>query len=293
MKMTKCDFKSNGVRCDGDLYLPASVSKPPVVIMAHGLAAQKNFRIPAYAERFVEKNMAAFLFDYRTFGQSDGTPRHIVDPFQHLKDWEAAIRHMRSCPEVDGSRVALWGSSFSGGHVIATAAKDDRISAVVSQVPFASGFSSIQMKSLKDIVLSSVYGVYDGLRKVLSLSPHYSPVIAYPGTFAAMNTEESYKGYLSIMDEDTTWENKLASRVFLTLPLYSPRRCASRVKAPTLVMAGKQDSIIPFKAVEKMAGRLPKGELVVMDCNHFDPYTGDMFERFVEKQADFLEKHLA
>lgn len=292
MKMIKCDFKSNGLRCDGDLYLPEGVSKPPVVIMAHGLAAQKNFRLPAYAERFVEKKIAAFLFDYRTFGKSDGTPRQIVDPFQHLKDWKAAIRHMRDCPDVDGSRLALWGSSFSGGHVIATAAKDEKISAVVSQVPFASGFSSIQMKSLKDIVLSSVYGVYDGIRNILSLSPHYVPVIAYPGTFASMNTEESYKGYMSIMDEDTTWENKMAARVFLTLPRYSPLRCAHNVKAPTLVMAGKQDTIIPFKAVEKMAARLPRGELVVMECNHFEPYTGEMFERFVRKQAEFLAQHL-
>ncbi len=92
MKIKKSDFNSRGVRCDGDLYLPEGVNKPPVVIMAHGMAAQKDFRLPAYAERFVEKNMAAFLFDYRTFGKSDGEPRQMVDPDLHVQDWQAAKR---------------------------------------------------------------------------------------------------------------------------------------------------------------------------------------------------------
>ncbi len=133
MRKIKSDFFSKGIRCDGDLYLPENVKKPPVVIMAHGLSAVKAFRLPAFAERFVEKGMATFLFDYRTFGQSDGEPRHVVNPFHHVQDWLAAIAHVRNLTEIDSSRIALWGTSFSGGHVIIAAAKDAGIKAVVSQ----------------------------------------------------------------------------------------------------------------------------------------------------------------
>ena len=292
MKMEKYDFISRGVRCDGDLYLPEGTGKPPVVIMAHGMAAQKSFRLPAYAERFVEKNMAVFLFDYRTFGKSDGEPRHLVDPVWHVQDWQEAISHVRKRSDVDGTRIALWGSSFSGGHVIICAAADLDIKAVVSQVPFVSGWSSSRVKSFPDILLSTIYGTYDVIRGFWGLSPHYSAVIAHPGSFAAMNTAESYPGYMAIADKDSGWENQMASRAFIKVSMYSPIRKAKQVKAPTLVMAGRDDSLIPVKAVEKMAKRLPRGELIVMDCNHFEPYTGQFFEKFVKKQSEFLETHL-
>lgn len=283
---------SKGIRCDGDLYLPEGVSKPPVVIMAHGLSAVKAFRLPAFAERFVEKGMAAFLFDYRTFGQSDGEPRHLVNPFHHIQDWQAAIAHVRNLPEVDANRIALWGSSFSGGHVIIAAAKDAGIKAVVSQVPFVSGFSSIRLKSLSDINLATFYGMVDYIRTAFFLSPHYSPAIAHPGSFAAMNTEESYPGFRSIIPIGSDWENKMTSRAFILLAFYYPIFYAKKVKAPVLLIGGKQDSLVPFSAVQKTAKRLPDCEFVVLESNHFEPYTGARFEQSIKIQIDFLERKL-
>lgn len=292
MKIKKYNFLSKGVRCDGDLFLPENATNPPIVIMAHGMAGQKDFRLPAFAERFVQKNIAVFLFDYRTFGKSDGMPRQIVDPFRHVEDWQAAIAHVRTLPEIDVTRVALWGTSFSGGHVITCAAADSGISAIVSQVPFVSGFSSTRLKGCTDIILSTIYGIYDLIRASFSLPPHYSPVIANPGTFAAMNTAESYSGYMSIATEGLNWENKMASRAFMKISMYSPISKAKKVKAPSLVMAGRYDSLIPLDAVKKLAEKIPAGELIVVDCNHFEPYTGEFFEQFVCEQSKFLEKHL-
>lgn len=292
MIIRKSNFISQRVRCDGDLYLPENVNTPPVVIMAHGMAGQKNFGLPAYARRFVEKNMGVFMFDYRTFGESDGMPRQIVDPFHHLEDWRGAIAHVRTLTDVDGSRIALWGSSLSGGHVIVCASEDNDISAVVSQVPYVSSFSSLGMKSVKEIALASVYGVYDLMRAGLSLSPHYSPAVGRPGSFAAMNTEESYPGYMSIAGNDPAWENKIASRAFLKMALYNPIRRAGKVKAPALVMAGRYDSLIPLDAVVALSENLPKGKLIIVDCNHFEAYSGSFFEQFSEAQASFLAKQL-
>jgi pimeloyl-ACP methyl ester carboxylesterase len=292
MEIKPSDFISQRVRCGADLYLPENVNTPPVVIMAHGMAGQKNFRLPAYARRFVEKNMGVFVFDYRTFGESDGMPRQMVDPRHHLEDWKAAIAHVRTLTDIDGSRIALWGSSLSGGHVIVCASEDDDISAVVTQVPYVSSFSSMRMKSVKDIVLSSVYGVYDLMRAVLFLSPHYSPAVGRPGAFAALNTEESYPGYMAIAGDDPAWENKIASRAFLKMALYNPIRKAGKVNAPALVMAGRYDSLIPLDAVVALSETLPKGELIVVDCNHFAAYSGTFFEQFTEAQGSFLAKQL-
>lgn len=292
MKKTKSDFVSRGIRCDGDLYLPENVKKPPVIIMAHGLSAVKAFRLSAFAERFVEKGMAAFLFDYRTFGQSDGEPRHLVNPFHHVQDWLAAIAHVRNLPEVDPKRIALWGTSFSGGHVILAAAKDAGIKAVVSQVPFVSGFSSIRMRSISDIILATVYGMTDYIKTAFLLPPHYSPAIAQPGTFAAMNSEESYPGFRSIIPEGSKWENKMTSRAFILMAFYYPVYYAKKVKAPVLLIGGKNDSLVPFSVVKKTAERLPNCEFVALETNHFEPYTGARFEQSIKIQIDFLGRKL-
>ena len=149
MKIVKTDFIAKRVRCDGELLLPHNANKPPVVIMAHGMGAQKDFKLQDFASRFIDENVAAFLFDYRTFGKSDGEPRQLVDPIHHVEDWHAAIAHIRTLKEIDANRIALWGSSFSGGHVIMCAAKDHDIAAVVSQIPFVSGLSSLRQKKYR------------------------------------------------------------------------------------------------------------------------------------------------
>lgn len=72
-----------------------SQQPPPVVVMAHGMGAQKDIGLWMYAERFCEAGMAVVVFDYRTFGGSEGMPRHWVSPRRHLQDFEAVIKHVQ------------------------------------------------------------------------------------------------------------------------------------------------------------------------------------------------------
>ena len=54
-------FRSGDTDCAGTLYLPPDSERPPVVVMGHGLGAQQDFRLPAFAERFVERGLASVL----------------------------------------------------------------------------------------------------------------------------------------------------------------------------------------------------------------------------------------
>jgi pimeloyl-ACP methyl ester carboxylesterase len=63
-------------------------------------------------------------------------------------------------------------------------------------------------------------------------------------------------------------------------------------RPPVLIMAGAHDSLVPLNDTKKYADKLPHGELVVMDCNHFAPYTGEAFLKHIDKQVEFLERHL-
>lgn len=73
-------FRSQGESCAGWLYRPDSAETPPVVVMAHGFGGERTWRLPAFAERFAEQGLATFLFDYRTFGASEGEPPEPYRP---------------------------------------------------------------------------------------------------------------------------------------------------------------------------------------------------------------------
>jgi fermentation-respiration switch protein FrsA (DUF1100 family) len=79
-------FTSAGLRCSADLYLPDIAIASPLVIMAHGFGGERSFRLPAYAKHFARNGLAVLLFDYRTFGDSEGEPRYLVDPDRHVAD---------------------------------------------------------------------------------------------------------------------------------------------------------------------------------------------------------------
>ncbi|WP_424757795.1 alpha/beta hydrolase [Mycobacterium sp.] len=129
-------FNSGSDRISAWLYRPASDRDSPLLVMAHGLGAVRTMRLDSYAERFCEAGYACLVFDYRNFGDSEGAPRQLLDIRMQLQDWTVAVAYARTLAGIDPNRIGLWGTSFSGGHVIATAARLPGIAAVVSQCPF-------------------------------------------------------------------------------------------------------------------------------------------------------------
>ncbi len=226
MNRKDINFYSKGTRCAAWLYLPDGVKKPPVVIMGHGFAAERTFGLPAFAERFVKRGLAAFVFDYRNFGASDGEPRNLVAYRRHIADWRSAIAFVRGMNEVDGSRIALWGSSFSGGHVLVVAAGDRDIRAVVSQVPFVDGLASAGTLGVGFVLKATAAGLRDLFHAATFRSPYYIPAVGNPDTFAVMNTPEAMQGFLAILPKDSTWKNECPARIMLTVTMYRPIRYA-------------------------------------------------------------------
>lgn len=78
-----------------------------------------------------------------------GTSAAIALSRRHLQDWEAALAHVKGLSAIDASRIALWGASFSGGHVTVIAARHPELSAVVAQVPLTDGLAVLSSAPLK------------------------------------------------------------------------------------------------------------------------------------------------
>ncbi len=290
-KMEK-EFASHGLRCAGWLYLPEGVERPPVVVMAHGFGAEAAFGLPDFAEQFASAGMAVFIFDYRTFGESEGQPRNLVSPKRHLEDWRVAIQHLRGMREVNGDKMALWGTSFSGGHVITIASEDASVSAIVAQIPHVDGAGS--RRNIKPSVAARLAfaGLKDVARMVTSREPYYIKIVGEPHELAALNTPGCNEGYLALVPENTEWQNRCPARIALTVGAYRPITVAHKVKCPALVIMAEQDQLIPPRLVEKTANKMPDATLVSLPMDHFAPYSGQDFENVVAIETEFLKKHL-
>ena len=132
-------FLSGEVHCAAWLYQPERQEPHPVIIMAHGLGGTREMRLDAYAEKFCRAGYACLVFDYRHFGASEGQPRQLLDIAHQLQDWRSAVAYARTLDSLDATRVILWGSSFSGGHVLEVAAPDSPFAPAMVQGPFTDG----------------------------------------------------------------------------------------------------------------------------------------------------------
>ena len=205
-------FISRGTRCAAFLYRPRGKKNPPLVVMAHGFGAEMAFGLHPFAERFTREGLAVFMFDYRGFGQSGGTPRNLVSPRRHVQDWQAALDFACTIPGVDPGRVALWGSSFSGGHVLVTASRNPSVRAVVCQVPFVDGLAvALDTKAWK-LLRGTAAAARDLFRMLTLREPYYVRMAGRPEELALMNSPDSLDGYTALVPRGHPSRNECPGR---------------------------------------------------------------------------------
>jgi cephalosporin-C deacetylase-like acetyl esterase len=283
-------FDSGGSRCAAWLWADAELR--PCVVLAHGFGATRIARLDAYAERFAAAGFAALAFDYRHFGDSEGEPRQLLDIGRQLDDWRAAVRFARSLDGVDSDRIVLWGTSFGGGHVARIAAEDARVAAAISQAPYVDGIAALAAAGAPDVWRMTVAGVRDELQRLRRRPPHMIPIVGPPGRPAIMNSPDADPGYRAMFEPGAPFRNEVAARVALRVALYSPGRAARRIKCPWLVAVADGDAVTPPQPALKAAMRAPRGEVRRYEGGHFDVYRGELFERAVEDQIDFVRRNV-
>jgi dienelactone hydrolase len=286
-------FTSGGDRISAWLYRPTSSGPAPLLVMAHGLGAVRTMRLDAYAERFSAAGYACLVFDYRNFGDSDGQPRQVLDVDMQLADWAAAVAYARTLDGIDCDRIGLWGTSFGGGHVIATAARLPGIAAAVAQCPFTDGIASVRTISGPLITARiTARAVRDVVGARLGKPPVMVPTAGQPGEIALMNAPDAYAGYLRLVPEGAELPNEVAARIGLKVITYRPGRLTAKITCPILFCVCETDSVAPAGATLRYAAKAPRGEIRTYPEGHFEIYVDDAFERVVADQLAFLDKHL-
>jgi len=286
-------FRSGDAECAAVLVRPATDEPTACVVLGHGFGGLKEGGPIRVAERYAAAGYAGLAFDYRHFGESGGEPRQLLDIARQLDDWRAAVDHARRLDGIDPERIALWGSSFAGGHVLEIAAGDPRVAAVVSQVPYVDGIPTIRALRPVAALKLTYAGLRDQAGALLEREPSCIPLVGAPGSTAAMTTPDSEPGYRAIYDEGFQWRNEFTPRAVLRLPLYRPGRRAADVRCPLLVQVAADDAITPPAPAIDAATRAPHGELqVYAGLSHFDVYRGAAYEQVVADQVDFLARQL-
>lgn len=294
MRWTREDvrYPSGHVECAAWLYRPVDVERPPVVVLCHGLGGTRERRLDAYAERFAAAGMAALPFTYRNFGDSGGEPRQLLDIDLQLDDIAAAIAYVRGRKDLDGSRVALWGSSFGGGHVMVAAARDETIRAVVSQCPFTDGRASGGTLGLVSTLKIGALALADTIAGVFGRGPVYVQLAGTRGDAALMTAPDVTASYQRLA-AGAPFNNDVTARIALQIPSYRPGRRLAQVKCPVLLCVCDHDTVAPAEAALKYARTTTNAVVKRYPIGHFDIYFDAPFEHAVEDQLAFLEQHLA
>ena len=289
-------FKVEGDSISAWLYLPENTSSPvPCIVMGNGFGGTKNMVLDSYAVRFQEAGMAVLAFDYRYLGASEGQPRQLIWIPHQLQDYGAAIEYVRSLKEIDLAKIGLWGTSLSGGHVIVTAARDNKIACVLAQCPLLDGSAGYDQQlhrvGIKYTLRMMGHAQRDLVRSWLRLSPHKIPLVGKPGTIALMADEDAWNTFEELAPDD--YVNEACARIGIRMDKYRPIGKVNQIRCPVLIQACDHDIALPLKVVEKTAERLGKlAEVIHYPIGHFDIYRGENFETAVDDQISFFKKHL-
>jgi uncharacterized protein len=295
------EFGSQGATLRGRLYRPVDRSGPaPTVVMAHGFSATITMTADRYAEVFATAGLGVLLYDHCNFGASGGEPRFEINPWAQARGFRDAVTFAAGLPVVDEARIALWGDSFSGAVALVVAGIDERVAAVVAQVP-ATG---------SEMAPPDVDGrLYDALRTTLlegdiSGGPDDAigplPVVSADQLHAPslLKPIQAYRWFIEYGGRfGTGWENR-ATRVTPKTPApFHAALAAPHIRCPVLMQLSPVDEMVganpnvAHAVAELIAGPT---EIMEIDGGHFGllHHPSAWFDAASAAQRSFLRSAL-
>jgi len=267
------------------------------VVMACGTGVTKEPGTDPFAPALLKAGFTVLAFDFRRLGASGGTPRQVVRVDDQVDDYGAAIAFARGLPEVDPARVAIWGFSLAGGHVLRVAAADPDLAAAIAQAPLADGPAispnamramtpgaalRLQFRAVRDVVA----------RRLLRRAPVLVPLAGPRGTVASLTTRDGARGG-QVLDPDgryPEWEQTVAAGSALRLAFYRPGRAAAGISCPLLVMVYDDDQSVLTDPPTRVAERAPRGEVIRLAGDHYAAFE-DARDATISAEIAFLERH--
>jgi fermentation-respiration switch protein FrsA (DUF1100 family) len=286
-------FYSEGVKLDGDLFLPdglAAGERRAGVVLCHGYTGVKDLYLPDNAAVLNKAGYVVLTFDYKGWGKSEGT-RSRLAPFSRVADVQAAMTFLGIQPEVDKTRIGLYGTSYGCATVVFTAAIDERVKCTVGVVGM--GHGARWMRSVRrpdewfDLLARSEADreqrVLSGksamvAREEILLPDRQSAELAAKARAANPNAVGQIP--LEYIDETLQFH-----------PEWVVDKIAPR---PLLLIAAGDDRLVPPEDCASLYEKAkdPKKLVVVPGVGHYEVYAKPAFDVVMRETVDWFTRHL-
>ncbi|KAF9160307.1 hypothetical protein BGX21_002804 [Mortierella sp. AD011] len=290
-------FSSNNIKLSGHLYVPDTYKegdKLPAVVILHPGGGVKEQTAGLYAKELAGQGFITLAFDRRTQGASEGTPRHVEDPYDSVEDAKSAVTYLTLHEKVDTNRIGILGICAGGGYAISAASTDTRVKAVgtVSMVCIGALFTAIPKDALDGLVAQAgeARTEYAKTGEVKYLP--FLPCIDQLTEDSTPLMREGADYYLTSRGSHPRSPAKFALWSYDIITSYDSFTKIDRISPrPLLLVAGADaDTIEHSRQAFSRAGE-PKELYTIEGATHIELYDRKA-DKVAPKLTEFFKKHL-
>ena len=287
------EFYSEGVKLDGDLFLPADLKQGEVragVVLCHGYTGVKDLYLPDNAVVLNEAGYVVLTFDYKGWGKSEGA-RSRLAPFSRMADVLAAVTFLGIQGEVDKTRIGIYGTSYGCATVVYAAAIDERVKCTVGVIGMGHGrrwmrsvrrpdeWVDLLERSENDREKAVVTGESEMVaREVVLLPDRQSAALA--AAARAGNPNAVGKIPLEFVEETLQFHPEWV------VDKISPR--------PLLLIAAGDDRLVPPEDCQALFNKAlePKKMVTVPGYGHYEMYVKPAFDAVMDETVAWFGEHM-
>lgn len=283
-------FYSGGLKVSGILSSPRGVDSAPGIVLCPGFVGVKNWFLPDISKFLVEAGYVTLRFDYRGFGESEGTPGRVF-PLEQVEDARAALTFLSQYQQVDAQRLGVLGISFGGANAAYAAGVDKRIRCAVCLVAYGNGErwqKSLRRQwewreFLRRIERDRIRRVVDGSSELV----HRNEVVV-PDPKSESLIAESSRSHPHV-NFNVSLES--AERILD----FKPEQVVAQIAPRALLLVHSGDDVlVPPEESQYMyeKAQSPKRLVILPGAAHYDVYHGEAFQTVMGLTRDWYEEHL-
>ncbi|MGW6913188.1 alpha/beta fold hydrolase [Kitasatospora sp. NPDC054939] len=241
------------IQLDTSFFTTGS-SPRPAVLLGHGFGGSKQGERDR-ARQLARAGYAVLTWSARGFGDSGGRiglndPDREIADVRRLVDWLAQRPEVRLDAAGD-PRVGITGASYGGGAALLGSAHDPRIDAVATQVTWWNLADALFPQGVRDS--GAADGVFKKLWAGIFFTTGSAGDLAAPAGGPAKERRPDepvgcgrFLASLCAMYDRVATNGHADPEALALLERSSPSSVAGRLKTPTLVVQGQQDSLFPL-----------------------------------------------
>lgn len=249
--------------------------------------------LPQLAEHLQSANITALVYDPRHLGESDGIPRNEIDPAKQVSDYSDALTFLLAQPNVDASRVAFWGMSFSATIALCASALDPRVNVCIAACPYidlrppAEKLTQVLAKVMKDRE-----------SRVAGNPPTYLPMLTASGRNPAglhlRPTAEELEMVMMAQERGAVrFENRCTLETYYCFATWAPEEIVRLMPGGmrVLCVVPEEDSWSLPERQRELFESLKCGKVLkTVPSGHLTLFNGEGFAGLMQTHVDFLTR---